>query len=261
MKSLNTGFGTPVALALSAVLCLAGLLMLASCGDGDDTAPAAQPTVMEMEMKGFFLSVNKDGKVDCQDENRNLEITGDESTGRVDVRVHYTPDDAFEQEGGYVGQKVIETDSSGNVTKTIVLSYTGRNDGVFERPGAYYLVSTKNEHIVGPEEIASPHNRSEIFVGFWTGEPWRTPPNDDNPTGDRHPEVVCPYVLVPADASDDTPQSGELTCGDSDEGYADMSEGLKDYLGPNPADATRNLGHCYKLFDAEGKFMAPMAIN
>ena len=259
MKSLNTGLGTPAALALSAVLCLAGLLMLVSCGDSNDTALAAHPT--GMEMKGFFLSVNKDGKVDCQDENRNLEITGDESTGRVDVRVHYTPDDAFEQEGGYVGQKVIETDSSGNVTKTIVLSYTGRKDGVFERPGAYYLVSTKNEHIVGPEEIASPHNRSEIFVGFWTGEPWRTPPNDDDPTGDRHPEVVCPYVLVPADASSDTPQGEDLTCGDSKKDFAGMSEGLKDYLGPNPPDSTRNLGHCYELLDSKGKFREPKKIN
>ena len=253
MKSLNTGFGIPTALALSAVLCLAGLLMLVSCGDSDDTASAPQPTVMEM--KGFYLSVNADGEVDCTNEPLNMEITGDESTGRVDVRVHWTSGEAFEQEGGYVGQKVIETDSSGNVTKTIILSYTARNEGVFERPGAYYLVSTKNEHIVGPEEIASPHNRSEIFVGFWTGEPWRTPADP------MHSEVVCPYVLVPADASDDTPQAGELTCGDSDEGYAGMSEGLKDYLGPNPPDSTRNLGDCYKLFDSERKLMAPTAIK
>ena len=252
MKSLNTGFGTPTALALSAVLCLAGLLMLVSCGDSNDEA--MEPGT---EMKGFFLSVNADGEVDCQTETLNVILSGDESTGRVDVTIPWTVGEAFEQEGGHVGQKVIETDSSGNVTKTIITSYTAKNsDGAFEKPGAYYLVSTENENIVGPEEIHPPI-KSTIFVGFWTGEPWR-------PTA-MHPEVVCPYVLVPADAGNNTPNADEvpLTCGDPMKNYSDMSPGLKDYLGlnPAPADATWSLGQCYKLFDPEGKFMKPMAVN
>ncbi len=249
MKSLNTGTlrsATLAAFALPAVVLLAGLLMLA-CGDSDDTEPTGT------EMKGFFLSVNADGEVDCQTETLNVIISGDESTGRLDVTIPWTQSTAFEQEGGHVGQKVIETDSSGNVTKTIITSYTATNsDGAFEKPGAYYLVSTENENIVGPEEI-SPPIKSTIFVGFWTGEPWR-------PTA-THPEVVCPYVLVPADAGNNTPNADEvpLTCGTGPD-YADMSPGLMDYLGPNPADETRNLGHCYKLFDS-GKFSAPMKIN
>ena len=254
MKSSNTGLRTLAAFALSAVLCLSGLLLLASCGDSDDTASATEPA--GMEMKGFFLSVNADGNVDCQTETLNVILSGDESTGRVDVTIPWTAGAAFEQEGGHVGQKVIETDSSGNVTKTIITSYTARNEGVFERPGAYYLVSTENENIVGPEEIYPPI-KSTIFVGFWTGEPWRTPADP------MHSEVVCPYVLVPSDAGNNTPNADEavLTCGDPMKNYADMSPGLKDYLGPNPPDATRNLGHCYKLFDSERKFMMPKAVN
>ena len=250
MKSLSIGSlrsATLAAFALPAVVLLAGLFMLA-CGDSDDES--MDPGT---EMKGFFLSVNADGNVDCQTETLNVIISGDESTGRLDVTIPWTSGAAFEQEGGHVGQKVIETDSSGNVTKTIITSYTATNsDGAFEKPGAYYLVSTENEDIVGPEEI-SPPIKSTIFVGFWTGEPWR-------PT--MHPEVVCPYVLVPADAGNNTPNADEvpLTCGTGPD-YADMSPGLMDYLGPNPADETRNLGHCYKLFDPAGKFMEPEAVN
>lgn len=261
MKSLNTAtvrlgnreFGTLAAFALSAVLCLTGLLLLASCGDNDDTA-AAEPN--EMKMKGFFLSVNENGKVDCQSEDLNVQIEGDESTGRVDVTIPWTAGEAFEQEGGHVGQKVIETDGQGNATKTIITSYTARKNNIFERPGAYYLVSTENENIVGPEEIFPPI-KSAIFVGFWVGEPWRTPADP------MHSEVMCPYVLVPADAGNNTPHADEvaLTCGTAAQNYADMSPGLKDYLGPNPPDSTRNLGHCYKLFDPERKLMMPVTVN
>ena len=253
MKSLNIGAvrsATLAAFALPAVVLLAGLFMLA-CGDSDDES--MDPGT---EMKGFFLSILADGTLVCSTEDHVVHLQGDETTGRLDVRMGSTGPE-FEQTGGHVGQKVIETDSSGNVVrKTIVTSYTAVNsDGVFEKPGAYYLVSTKNENIIGPEEIAAPRNQSEIFVGFWTGKPWRP--------AATHPAVVCPYVLVPADAGNNTSQGYEapLTCGTSDQDWADMSPGLKDYLGPNPADETRNLGHCYKLFDENGKFRAPIPVN
>lgn len=245
-------FGSLAVPVLSAVFCLAGMLLLVSCGSDSDNAAAMEPT--EMKMKGFFLSVTQDGKVDCQSEDLSVSYEGDPSTGKVTVRIGATGE-AFEQDGGHVGQKVIETDSAGIVTETIVTSYTARKDGVFERPGAYYLVSTENENIVGPEEI-SPPIPSKIFVGFWVGEPWRTPADP------MHSEVVCPYVMVPADAGNNTPSADEavLTCGTSP-GYADISPGLKDYLGPNPADASRNLGHCYKLFDKSRKLTSPMMVN
>ena len=230
------------ALILSVALCLAALL--ASCG-GDGGETVAEP----VGMKGFFLSVNKDGKVDCQSEDLDVYYEGDESTGRVDVRIPTTSSAAFEQETGHVGQKITAADGRGNIKSVFVTSYVASNaDGSFDFPGLHYLTSVPGEGIEYDAGAHPPERGGPVFAGFWIGETFRPPGN---------PFVMCPYVMAPTDAR--SADGAPLGCGGTDgEG---MSPELRTYLGPNPPDTTKNLGNCYSLLDGSGKLKSPAAVR
>lgn len=233
------------ALILSVAFCLAALF--ASCGGGDgETATESEP----VEMRGFFLSVNADGEVDCQSEELDVYYEGDESTGRVNVRIPTTSSAAFEQETGHLGQKITAADSGGNIKSAFVTSYVARNsDGSFDFPGLHYLTSVAGEGIDYDAEAHPPERGGPVFAGFWIGETFRPPGN---------PFVMCPYVMAPRDArsrADEAP----LGCGGAD--GKNMSPELRTYLGPNPPDATGNLGNCYRLLDGNGKLTSPAAVR
>ena len=219
------GFGI---LALSVAFCLTGLLALSSCDlefweDDDEAAP--EP----MEMRGFFISVNYDNEGNetvCSNEDVDVFLEGDESTGKLDVTILSAGDEFGGAEFGHVGSKLI--DSDGN--KTIVTAYvTDDGEGNFVYPGSYYLASGMDSAIAD----------ETIFTGYWIGHAYRP---------STHPVVLCPYVLVPRTAIE-TADSG---C----EGTADASDvhaGLATYL---TQDGGMELRACSNVFD-EGK-VSPM---
>ncbi len=233
------GSGPPI---LCVAICIT--VLLASCG-GDSGETEAEP----VGMKGFFLSVNKDGKVDCQSEDLAVYYKGDESTGRVDVRIPTTSSAAFEQETGHVGQKITVADGRGNIKSVFVTSYVARNaDGSFDFPGLHYLTSVPGEGIEYDAGAHPPERGGPVFAGFWIGETFRPPGN---------PFVMCPYVMAPRDAR--STDGAPLGCGGTDgEG---MSPELRTYLGSDPPDATMNLGNCYRLLDGNGKLTSPSAVR
>ena len=227
------GFGI---LALSVAFCLAGVLAFSSCDildDDDEAAPEA------MEMRGFFTSADENGDTVCSFEDTNVFLEGDESTGKLDVKM-VGGSGQFDAEFGHVGIKLI--DAMGD--KTIVTAYASQSDddqGNYVHPGSYYLASTTDSDIAGGEII---------FAGYWVGHLYR---------GDNH-VVLCPYVLVPRSVLDKD-DCGGMTTTDSDgeestsngTDPAMVHAGLQKYLTQNDGSELRA---CYSVFDSDG-FVSP----
>lgn len=212
-----------------ALFVVAGLI-LSSCGDSDEEA---EPEVMEMQE--FFLSVNAQGEIDCRSGNANVRLTGDESTGKLGITITSVDLEGLESDFQYSGIKFI-----GGSEKTIVTSYLGTDTatGDYNTPGVSYLTSTTND------EIRQGDSPAVMFAGFWSGPPSRF--------GDI--VALCPHVLTPRDAVDTSGMP--ITCGGAD--GAEMSEGLRDYLGPESGEGL--LGTCYKTLDG-ARLMVPMAVQ
>ncbi|MCY4262644.1 MAG: hypothetical protein OXC97_04940, partial [Candidatus Dadabacteria bacterium] len=68
--------------AFSMAFCLTGLLAFSSCDDDND-AMAPEP----MEMSGFFISADEKGATVCSNEDVDVYLEGDESTGKLDVTI------------------------------------------------------------------------------------------------------------------------------------------------------------------------------
>ena len=221
--------GSFSALALSAVFCLAGLLLLSSCEDENEAEL--------MEMRGFFLSIYEveiDGvntlKIDCGYENADVYLKGDESTGKLDVEIVSTTPTFPDSEFSYRATKVIK-DKNGSVEKTIVASFVIESDDGNLFPSTFNVVSRTDDEI---------GDGATIFTGYWSGEAVRTQAN---------PVVTCPYVLVPRET---------LSADSCGGGGTPMAEGLRKYLG-NPDDPM-GLGNCYSELTAEGR-LSPMVIG
>ena len=224
-------------LALSVAFCLAGVLAFSSCDildDDDEAAPEA------MEMRGFFTSANENGDTVCSFEDTNVFLEGDESTGKLDVKM-VGGSGQFDAEFGHVGIKLI--DAMGD--KTIVTAYASQSDddqGNYVHPGSYYLASTTDSDIAGGEII---------FAGYWVGHLYR---------GDNH-VVLCPYVLVPRSMSDKEDCGGMTTTVDGEESTTNgmdaamVHEGLRKYL-TQDGDSGLELRACYSVFDDAG-FVSP----
>ena len=216
-------------LVLSLALSLVAGFTLSSC---DDSNEETEPEVVEM--REFFLSVNEDGEVDCGWGDSNVRLSGDESTGKLSITMTSVNLEGFEQDFWYSGDKIIQGSE-----KTIVTSLFGANDdGSYDSPGVSYLTSTTNDKILQGDSPAM------MFAGFWSGKPSRTT---------NHPVVLCPHLLIPRDVvgTDGMP----ITCGGSD--GANMSEGLKDYLG---SESGEGLGTCYKTLEGT-RLLVPMAVQ
>ncbi|MCY3825812.1 MAG: hypothetical protein OXG10_00290 [Candidatus Dadabacteria bacterium] len=211
------GLGGVGILALSVAFCLTGLLALSSCDDDDEEAEA-EP----MEMRGFFTSVDGDNKHVCSHEDVDVYLEGDESTGKLDVRIVSSGEEFGGAEFGHVGSKLI--DSDGN--KTIVTAYvTDDGHGNFVYPGSYYLTS-KMDSAIADEET--------IFTGYWVGHLYRAP---------DHGVVICPYVLVPRTALEKDGCDGTTEA-------AMVPVGLQPYLTKNNG---MELRACSNVFDDDGK--------
>ena len=209
------GFGI---LALSVAFCFTGLLALSSCDlefwEDDD-----EVEVEAMEMRGFFTSADENGDTVCSNEDVDVYLEGDESTGRLDVTVVSAGAEFGKAQFKHVGQKII--DGEGN--KTIVTAYVTDDEG-FAHPGSYYLASTTDDNIADGETI---------FTGYWVGHLYR---------GD-HSVVLCPYVLVPRTALD---REGCTTTMD----VTIVPMELQAYLTKNDG---MDLRACSNVFDSDGK--------
>ena len=214
MRSRNFGV-----LFLSAVICTAGLLLLSSCEDNDETEP--------MEMRGFFLSINEAGTVDCGYENADVYLRGDESTGKLDVEIISTSPTFPDSEFSYKGTKVIKNKGQ-KAEKIIVASFVIESDDGDLFPATVNVISRTDDEI---------GDGATIFTGYWSGDAVR-------PEG--NPVVTCPYVLVPRETLSADSCGGEGT---------PMAEGLRKYLGN--ADNPTDLGNCYRQLAPEGR-LSPM---
>lgn len=195
-------------LALSVAFCLTGLLALSSCNDdNDETAP--EP----MEMSGFFTSADENGDTVCSNEDVDVYLEGDESTGKLDVTIVSAGAEFGEAQFKHVGQKIID----GNGNKTIVTAYVTDDGGSFAHPGSYYLAKEANE---------------AMFTGYWVGHLYR---------GD-HTVVLCPYVLVPrTEDKDGCTRTMDATM---------VPMGLQKYLTQSGGSELRA---CSNVFDDEGR--------
>lgn len=211
-------------LALSVAFCLTGLLALSSCGDNDDEM-APEP----MEMRGFFISVDLDANQNqtvCSNEDVDVFLEGDESTGKLDVKMIGAGAEFGGAEFNNVGFKLIDSDGD----KTIVTAYvTAETDGSFVTPGSYYLASRTDTAIAD----------ETIFTGYWVGHAYR--PSD-------HPVVLCPYVLVPRAALEKA-ASGCIGTANAD----DVHMGLRKYLAQDDGSGGMELRACSNVFDDEGR--------
>lgn len=204
------GFGI---LALSVAFCFTGLLALSSCDDDE-----AEAEVEAMEMRGFFTSADNSGETTCSNEDVDVYLEGDESTGKLDVTIVGA---GAEFAGGeakfkHVGQKLIDVDGK----KTIVTAYVTDDGGSFAHPGSYYLAKEADE---------------SMFTGYWVGHLYR---------GD-HTVVLCPYVLVPRTVIE-TEASGCEAGKDAEMVHMD----LQPYLTKNEG---MDLRACSNVFDSDGK--------
>lgn len=215
MRSRNFG-----GLFLSAVLSIAGLLLLSSCGGNDKTEP--------IEMRGFFLSINEANTLDCGYENADVYLRGDESTGRLDVEIVSTSPTFPDSEFKYEGTKIIRGEGE-SMEKTIAASFVIESDDGSLFPGTLNVISRTDDEI---------GNGTTIFTGYWTGDTVR-------PAG--NPIVMCPYVLVPREALDGNSCGEEVT---------QMAAGLRKYFADDTDNPTK-LGNCYRQLTPEGR-LSPM---
>lgn len=195
-------------LALSVTFCLTGLLALSSCDDDDD-AMAPEP----MKMSGFFISADENGATVCSNEDVDIYLEGDESTGKLDVTIVGDGAEFGEAKFKHVGQKIIDGDGN----KTIVTAYVTDDGGDFAHPGSYYLAQEADE---------------TMFTGYWVGHLYR---------GD-HTVVLCPYVMVPrTENKDGCNKTMDATM---------VPPGLQEYLTQSGGSKLRA---CSNVFDDEGK--------
>ena len=206
-------------LALSVAFCLTGLLALSSCDlefweddDGDEM-------VDMREMRGFYISVTSDGTTECNYEDADVILRGDESSGKLEFAMETYNEDAFPgQKFVHQGTKVIRDGQ-----KAIVSSYVTQNDdGTYNTPGSYFLNSS-----------------GDIFTGFWTGYLTRF-----------DGIVICPYVLAPrADI-------GTEGCnGTTDADMVPMD--IQKYLTQDDGSGGLILRGCYDVFDDDDT-LSPM---
>lgn len=213
-------------LALSVAFCLTGLLALSSCDlefwddDDDEAAPEA------VQMRGFYTSVSGDDDEnvpDCTSEAVDLYTLGDPNVEEPNVRIQSTGTVFGETTFAGIGHIVGEN---------IVTAYVSANDdGTFDRPGAYFLASVDDSDFTVEEG-------ETVYAGYWTG--YASRPDDEV-------VVICPYVLVPADALDAD------SCGMDDDpddnlgvtNPAGMADELEKYL----TDENGDLRVCHKLLE------------
>ena len=125
----------------------------------------------------------------------------------------------------YFPQIGVEIDESAHHPKTIVTTYVSETEGVFDRPGSYFLAARTDTDI----------SDETIYTGYWSGYAYR--PGGE---GEPKPVVVCPYVLVPGDTASLTDlEAGE--CGDNN----DVHGALGGYLTKDDG----SLRHCWRLLD------------
>ena len=213
-------------LALSVAFCLTGLLALSSCDLLDDDDDEPEP----IEMRGFYTSVNANGDTDCTSERVQIYSEGDEVAERESNVTLVARGTAFGD--AYFPQIGIQVDESANHPGTIVSVYVSETNGVFDRPGSYFLAArTDNDISVAEGET--------IYTGYWSGYAYR-PGGEGTPK----PAVVCPYVLVPAstDVSNDV---GDGDCGEM--GGDDVHPALAKYL-----EEDGSLKDCLILLEAGG---------
>ena len=148
-----------------AVVCLAGLLVLASCGDDDDGG-----STTTRPMNGYLLAQNPDGILECVGEDWNITESADGTVSAVSVVV----DRRFEI-AGYSAENRNEGRAN---TEILAVGYsTVDSDGGNRRnPGVVYIQKTSDDPV--------------RFRGLWIGKHNR--PRD----GDGI-VAVCPYVMVP----------------------------------------------------------------
>ena len=121
-------------LVLSAGFCLTGLLAFSSCDLGDDDNEMKMEPI---EMRGFFISMNKNNVSDCQEEDVALHLEeGEVSTGEPNVRIAPAAGEDFADIAfGHVGVRVGMTDTH---PETIASAYATKEDGNFIKPGLYF---------------------------------------------------------------------------------------------------------------------------
>ncbi len=218
------GLGSFGIFALSVAFGLTGLLVLSSCDDDNEMTPA--PTQTRMEMRGFYISVNQDGETVCSNEDIDVLLEGDESTGKLDVGIVAAGEEFGGAQFQHAGSKL--TDSDGN--ETIVSSYVSvDNDGNFVYPGLSYLASRTDTDIAD----------ETIFTGYWTGHAYR--PSD-------HPVIICPYVMVPRTVLE-TAASGCTATTNAE----DVHTGLRRYLVQDNGSGGMELRACSNVFDEVGR--------
>ncbi len=171
-----------------------------------------------MEMRGFFLSINEAGEVDCGYEDADVYLEGDESTGRLDVEIIATSPTFPDSKFTYKGTKLIKNKEQ-EVEKTIAASYVFESGGEDHSSGTLYIASRTDDEI---------GDGATIFAGHWRGKVIRIADN---------PVVMCPYVLVPREALDGDSCGEEVT---------QMAAGLRKYFADD-ADNPTKFGYCYNL--------------
>jgi len=225
-------------LTLSVAFCLTGLLALSSCDlefwDDNNDEAAPEP----MEMRGFFISADGNGDTICSIENADVYLEGDESTGKLNISFT-AAGSQFQASFNNEGFKVIDDDDN----KTIVTAYVSESMGSFSLPGSYYLASRTDADVADGETI---------FAGYWVGHAFRASGN---------PVVICPYVLVPRDASSTEDCGGTTTTNADGEEVtsngtdpADVHMGLRKYL---TQDSGVEFRACYNVFDADDGYVRP----
>lgn len=219
-------YGIPVlrrlaAGVLSGVLSTAMMFVLVSC---DEQNGGTEP----MKMRGFWISVDQDGSMDCQNEDSDLYFSGDDEQ-RLDVSINAVASEGLQYVQEHRG--VMVTNGS---DKTILTVYADseRAPGEFFLFGALYVTETSNEKILSGGE------RAKIYTGFWMGDATR--PAD-------HPLVICPFVLVPRDAEDE--HGTPLTCGTDRSEISGISDGLRTYFANTEGDG---LADCREITGLKG---------
>ena len=215
-------------LALSVAFCLTGLLALSSCdlefwGDDDEAEP--EPT----EMRGFYTSIDEDDATDCQSEFVQVYLEGEEVAERESNVTLITRGEAFG--AAYFPQIGVEVGESAHHPETIVTIYVSETEGVFDRPGSYFLAARTDAE------------GQTIYTGYWSGYAYR--PGGE---GESKPVVVCPYVLVPGD----TAELADLEAGKCG-ANGDVHEDLQEYLTKDGS----TLRDCWHLLDDDG-VLSPM---
>ena len=152
-----------------AAVCLLAMLGLVSCGDGDGGSTQARAQMPMNMMKGYFLTQNEGGEIQCLSEDL---VLNENANGTVDS------DSEFEgynlNQRGYRAPNVEDGEAG---TEILALAYSVVNsDGTNRRnPGIYYFQKINDDPV--------------RFGGLWIGKP--------NLPNAGTEGMVCPYIMVP----------------------------------------------------------------